>query len=609
MMNAAAAAPEVKGPAARTTGMTVKGAGREFNAEYICNVSYSGPGRVKALFGIADGMGARASAASELAVNVLKESMRLIRESDSVNGNNLLPGCLEEIHARLLAESGGEDKKAAAASIVCGYIEGETAHLAAAGGGAAYIVSEGKATRLTPKQDLGALEDGEAKERPEGLVPPGWPAEGFNPVYISRRVQVGDCLVIVSDGLDAKLREKSAADILAVSRTIDEAASSMLAEAGAGKSSEDDMGVVIVRIEIPEAKTPAPDIKVKYPVSTYTKKYLAVVAMLCAMGAVFYLGARLPGAAKQDETPGTLPVLEDGNGSGERILIPGLRRGEAGVSVSVTPAGARVFVNGVQQIYEPGKIFGIPANGGVELRVEADGFDPHMEVLNPKPGERIELSITLLPSSPDNGSLLILCRPACDALHLDDKKLEGFPKEEILLRQIPPGRHHVKATRGRESEGRSLNIASGITQSIIFRFEGERIIDTRAETAAKAEPVKLPPRAVPETPPTPSPLVVSTSPSKETGYPAAIEVEGAGAEPSAPKLNRAYFNVTSNVRNCTLMIFRNGKLALTGFCDTRHDIEPGEYVFQVSGPGWKTARKTVSLEGEFKLIEIELERE
>jgi serine/threonine protein phosphatase PrpC len=609
MMNAAAAAPEVKGPAARTTGMTVKGAGREFNAEYICNVSYSGPGRVKALFGIADGMGARASAASELAVNVLKESMRLILESDSVNGNNLLPGCLEEMHARLLAESGGEEKKASAASIVCGYIEGETAHLAAAGGGAAYVVSEGKATRLTAKQDLGALEDVEENEKPEGLIPLGWPGDGFNPVYISRRVQVGDCLVLVSDGLDAKLREKSAADILAVSRTIDEAASSVLAEAGAGKSAEDDMGVVIVRIESLEAKSPAPDIRVKYPVSTYTKKYLAVIFMLCALGAVFYLGARPPAAANRSAAPEAMPVSQDGGGGGERISIPGLRRGEAGVSISVAPIGARVFVNGVQQIYEPGKIFGVPANGDVELRVEADGFDPHMEVLNPKPGERIELTVTLLPSSPDNGSLLILCRPACDALYLDDRRLEGFPKEEILLRQIPPGRHHVKASRGRESEGRALNIASGITQSIIFRFEGERIIDTRAETAAKAEPVKLPPRAVPETPPPPSPLVVSTSPSSETGYPAAVVVEGAGTEPSATKLNRAYFNVTSNVRNCTLMIFKNGKLALTGFCDTRHDIEPGEYVFQVSRPGWKTERKTVTLEGEFKLIEIELERE
>jgi serine/threonine protein phosphatase PrpC len=595
----------------RSGGSTLKGSARDENSEYICHAEFPGSSRIRGLYGIARGLSGDVEEASEFCIQTLKQCIRDIKESDSINGSSLLPGCLEGIHSTLLGKNRFSENGHLSASLICAYIEGETAHIAVAGGGAAYLIDGEKISRLTEEvyvQDLDSIDP--ALLRP-GRTPVGHDSLPLKPLFASQPIKPGNTLLFCSDSFVARV------DALTILNTIDRASSpdeaaDMLTQEAFRKGSSEDIGVVIVALEEQENGKAQSGEQNSDQRRLYAFKYMTVAALLLVLGYIF--SALSVDNRSNSGRVSTFTEKKSGASVRTRIIrrdfsIGQLKGPFAEIRLQVVPGSARLFVDGLRQAGESPFTFIAPADRDVEIRVEAEGYETFEERFRPEQNAKIERIVKLAPSRPANGSLLIICRPKCDSLELDGRDIKGFPRDEMLMREISPGPHRIQAHSGTETEGRSLRIEYGVTQSIVFRFAGEKITDNN--DSVPGEPASKTTGNNARTPTSNMPDVVNTRPETETPDAASRKRDaGENAENiEAPALKETFFNVDTNVDNCSMMVFRNDTLILTGFSGTRYDLKPDRYLIFVSKPGYKEQQREVVLDKEFQMVHFDLERE
>lgn len=591
----------------RSAGRTLKGSAHSANSEYICYINYSGPGRVRGLYGIAKGLSGDKGKASELVIETLKESFRHVRESDSVNGCNLLPGCLEEIHSVLLNQKTGEDQSGSTAALICSYIEGDTAHIALAGGGAAYIIENGKISRLT--EDKGSLNLAETDPNllKPGQIPVGFTGGEFKPLFMSQHLNPDSTLLFCSDGLIARLNSATIQDTIATSTSLDKAAE-QLVEKAHKRDDTGDVGIVLADFASTEqGKRLSQSYSIHYPFSIYIWKYLIVTLLIVALGILFirgtdYLRPKNEGRVRNFQVETSVRANTP---SGTKADVSTVLAGPtAELKIQTEQPNARVFIDGVQQTGGPIFILTITAERDVELRVEAESAEPYIEIIRAKEGDKLERIINLRAPRPKNGSLLVLCRPQCDYMSLDGRSIDGFPKDEIILREISPGTHKILARLNGETESRSLRIVSGITQSIVFRFGGEKI-KPRAETS---EPRLIKPGAQ-QHEQNDDTEIVRTRPDTEKSDVEQIKKVPTTVASSKPAIKTAFFMVDSNVSDCTIMLYKNNQLVMTGFSGTRYDVKPGRYLLNVSKIGYEEAQREVLLDKDYQVMHFDLKKQ
>ncbi len=591
----------------KSAGRTLKGSAHAENSEFICCINYAGPGRVRGLYGIAEGLSGDKGKTSELVIEALKKSFRHIRESDSVNGCNLLPGCLEEIHAVLLRGEKNGEESAATASLICSYIEGETAHIALAGGGAAYIIENGKISRLTEDKGSIIIADTDPSLLKPGQTPVGFSKTTFEPLFLSQQMNPDNILLFCSDGLVARIGSGTIQNIITSAESLGKAAERLVEEAHK-KDDTSDVGIVLACLEpADKSKQISQSYAVHYPFSVYIWKYLILTALVIALCAIFVRG--IDYTETKSDTRGRL--IHTGDYS--RELNPSVSETKDIVATAGLTAelrlhteqrNANVFIDGVQQAGGPTYIITIPSEKEVELRVEAEAAEPYVEKLRLRQGDRIERIVNLRAPRPKNGSLLVLCRPQCDYMSLDGHSIEGFPKEEITLREIAPGAHRIQARLNGEREGRTLHIVSGITQSIVFRF-GKEKMNQRAVTS---EPRFIKPEA-PRTQQEEAPEIVRTRPDTDTNNPGHARTNGATFPSNKPAEKNAFFMIDTNVPDCAIMLYRNNQLVMTGFSGTRYDIKPGKYLIDVSKIGYESVQKDVLIDRDYQVIHFEIHKQ
>ncbi|MFA6448656.1 MAG: PEGA domain-containing protein [bacterium] len=602
--------PQTGRLAIRSAGRTLKGSAHPVSGEFICCVNYSGPGRVRGLYGIAEGVAGEQGLASELAIETLKKSFRQIRESDSVNGSNLLPGCLEEIHSAFINKNAGEDQEKIEAALVCGYIEGNTVHIALAGGGAAYILENGRISRITQDANSPDLENTDPTLLLPGQTPAGYSKTDFKPVFLSHTLKSDSVVIFCSDGLLARLNSLTIQEKITSANSLDDAADLIVNEAHKHDSAGD-VAVVLARLEPPaEHKKNEFSSSIKYPLGVFFLKYLTVSLLAAALAFLIFFGTKnITDGKKSAEQAGGIAapdVFDIGIGqnkpsASEKPLLP-----TAQLLLQTEPENARVFINGVQQPGASPFTLSVTAGGGNELRVEAAGYEPFEEKLNLDKDTSIQRIISLRHIKAKNGSLIVSCQPSCDKMEFDGHSIGGFPRNEIVIREIMPGDHRLKAHLNGETEGRNIRIVSGITQSIVVRFAGEKI---NQQTQLPAGVNFIKPGAPQES--QSAVEVVRTRPESDKRELEQIKKLPDSNAPiqSSPALDSAFFIIDTNVTDCSVMILKNNRLMMTGFSGTRYDLKPGRYTIQVSKPGYEEVQRDALLDKEFQVIHFQLKKQ
>lgn len=593
----------------RSAGCTLRGSAHAENCEYIYRSDFPGHGRIRGLFAIAEGISGDRERASELSIETLAKCLREIKDSDSMNGGNLLPGCLEQVHSHLLAANRASGNGNMSAYMACGYIEGETAHISVAGGGAVYLLANGKISRLTEDVLSPDLDGADPALLRPGQVPAGYARLPFKPIFISQPLAAGNALLFCSDSFTARVDALKIQNIIDSAATPDEAAHLLAHEAHRRDDSED-VGVVLAVVETPPEPKPAQTEPVLYPRRLYIAKYIIAAFIASILGAIIAITPNKLSQSGDNATTREPSAAASHKTAAKINPKAGVPQGPfADMVLQVAPPNAWLFIDGFQQAGESPFNFVVPADRDIEIRIEANGFEPFTEKLRPKQNTRIERIIKLVPRRPVSrrGSLLVMCKPACDEMKLDARNIEGFPRDEILLREISPGPHRIQVWSGGETEGRVLRIEPGITQSLVFRFANEKIPagdqpETRPQKPANTKPI---PQKPPES------VIVHTRPETETD-------EDAGKKPSEqappipenpPALESAFFSVDTNVGNCTVMVLRNMNLVLSGFSGVRYDVKPGRYLIVVSKTGYRETQREVLLDREYQLVHFKLERE
>lgn len=621
----------------RSAGRTVRGTGHAINAEYICCVNYPGDAGPLGLYAVADGAAGTSDAeiASEIAVRSLRNCIEDRFRREDFKGGHILAECLGEVNAALLEETRIKGNGVLAASIMCSYIEKDTAHIAYAGGGAAYLVEPGKIMRLTEDVGAGPLEGIDLETLDEGRVPPGWSDSCFKPITLSQKLRRGSSLLFCSDGLVSRVTNVRIQEILLHTESQDEAVERLMEEARKHDDS-DDISAVLISLEGTGEPEPEYIEQISYPSPSLIRKYAVVLTVVAAVAAVSLLHEQLMkltgptyGMRHAEVIEPAAPAASDR--AEPAVPAPARSAGAsapaADIDIKTQPPGAKIFINGVQEQELTPALVEVPAGAQVALRIEMEGYQPHTEELTLAEDQEIQRVLTLRPEAPPAGSLIVKCVPRCDRMALDGTDIKGFPRSEITLRQIEPGRRQLEAFYGPQIQGRTIHIQPDITQATVFRFSE----DARAGSQAAAASNQRQPRpdarpragqnAPSRTPPPERPevQVVETQPhvsGDETSLMVENDEENLaelardslyGADTDA--VNIAFFTVKSSVPECNIMIFQDGALAHTGFTDVRYDLEPGVYTLQVSKPGYRDISKEIELTKEYQTIEIEMQKE
>ncbi len=613
-----------------SAGRTMRGSRRTANAEYICCVNYPGDTGLLGLYGVADGTAGTSSEdlASEIAIKTLRNSIESRFRREDFRGGNILEECLREVNAALLKETSIRGNGIIAASIMCGYVEDETAHIAYAGGGAAYLVEPGKIMRLTEDVGLGRLEDIDLETLGEGRIPPGWSDDYFRPVIISQKLCKRSSLLFCSDGLISRLTNVKIQEILLNSESQDEAVEKLMEEARKHDDSED-VSAVLITVAGACEEEPEYVERIKYPRESLMKKYAVVLTMAVTIAAISFLHeniVRIAGAPY-----GTSPTVEQAQTENEPATIEtmaeqpaaGTAAGDIGpsakIDIKTQPRGAKIFINGVQEKSLTPAVVEAPAGTEVEIRVEHDGYQPYIESLSPDEGQELQRVLTLRPLEPPAGAILVKCAPRCDRMALDGIELKGFPRTEIMLRAIQPGRHQLEAYMGTQVQGHTINIKSDITQATLFRFTEAAARGTTASPATMAGRASARTHTARPRNNDTSVDVIDTQPDVNKSPPVSAYGDDGGALAEVARdalygadtdaVNIAFFTIKSNVPECNIMIFDDGALVLTGFSDVRYDLKPGEYTLQATKPGYRDYNRTIKLTREYQSIEIQMRKE
>ncbi|HOO55294.1 MAG TPA: hypothetical protein PLN69_00600 [bacterium] len=584
-----------------SSGRSLKGSLSETNSDYICYSNYPGTRRVKGIYSIATGVRGKKDLASETAIETIKQCVREIHDSDSTNGSNLLPGCFEEVANALSSD------EQLSSSLICGYIEGTTLHIGLAGGGAAYVIENGKISRLTEDIYIPDLDNTDPGIITNGQIPAGWYPDRFGPMFSSFAINNNSTILLCSESFIARVDSPAILNIVSNASSLDEAADMLVQEAHRRDNSTDVSIVLVKPVTQNESKTSPYEEVVKYSFFVYLRKYITVTMIMILLGCAFIY---VPGIVVKNrpgvpDQPTPTQMNEISTTGSESMTDNASTQTGSTFSLHVEPEGAAVFIDGTLKDIDTDNELRVPSNKEFELRIEAEGYQTYIEHFNIPEGSKIERVVSLVSNQPSGGSFLVFCRPDCDSMELDGKEIKGFPREEILMREIKPGLHKITVKKGSETQNRSLRVETGITQSIVFRFGDNKFPGPKTQAVMKSAPVKTVDSFNSDI------EVVTTNPESE---PVAGEtiIQGKTIDPSPEnftQLDRSFFSVNTNVSGCSIMVFQAGVLKLTGFCDKRYELKPGKYLFQVSKPGYIEKKTEFILSEPYQTIDLELRQE
>lgn len=149
----------------------------------------------------------------------------------------------------------------------------------------------------------------------------------------------------------------------------------------------------------------------------------------------------------------------------------------ATVTVTTTPAGGSVFIDGIQRGIAPVTIERIP-EGTVELSVQCDGFAPFKQTIKVAAGENqtIEVPLAALP-----GSLRIVTIPAGARIYVNNDFRGESP---VSLDTVPPGTYRIRAElQAYESMARTVEISRA--QKVVEEF---RLVSNNGRMEVTTEP-------------------------------------------------------------------------------------------------------------------------
>jgi PPM family protein phosphatase len=207
------------------------------------------------LFVVADGMGGAQAGevASQIAIEAFEDGLS---ESGSLEDQlaDRVREANRQIYERSRAEHGREGM---GTTLTAAFVD--DAHLAIAhvGDSRAYLFRDGELTRLTQDHSLvdelvrqGKLTEEQAAEHPQRSIITRalGPEADVEVDTFTYPVRAGDVLLLCSDGLTSMVSEERVAEVLATSKTLDEAGDRLIDEANKA-GGRDNITVVLFRLE------------------------------------------------------------------------------------------------------------------------------------------------------------------------------------------------------------------------------------------------------------------------------------------------------------------------------------------------------------------------
>jgi len=615
----------------RAAGRTLLGHASESNAEYICYVSYPDSTAIRGLYGLASGMAGscRQDKASELAIEILKAKFEECIKSNHPDFSGALKSAFVRINEKLIEQNMelAENNGVMRASLVCGFIDrDDTAYLGYSGGGAVYLIEQGRISRLTRSVGAQNLDDLDPEWLEEGSMPAGWSSDHFRPSFISQKLERGSILAFCSEGLLSRIGNTTIQEILSRAPTVEEGVNELVESAGRTDGSSD-VSAVVVRIES-EAATAEPELEpevvedTRRSASLLAVKYIIVstLIVLIGAGALFIpaviaprfrpfndTGSRETEKTESSRKPVSTVIDTSAQRSSSRPATQGGR-----ISIQTTPPGAKVFIDGVQEEQLTPTILELDKDSKIELRIEREGFEPYEEKMSISEGVQIERVIRLDTLSPRNGTLRVFCRPECEEIIFDGRTVAGSPKRQFILTEIAPGEYSVSARRGNDTRKEGVTIVPDLAQAVSFRFQDDKqlpvpvdnIAGDRAENISRGTEVEVvDTRAVDG-----NNEFIRTAP-----VPIGVPEENTTAsndreESREARPERAFFTVATNVEDCNIRVLKNGELILTGFSGMRMDVEPGRYTIVAEKSGYRDVQMDVTLDKNYQVVNMYLGR-
>jgi serine/threonine protein phosphatase PrpC len=209
-------------------------------------------GRRGALLAVSDGMGG--AAAGEIASAMTVESLKNWLNTDRGMGTQaLFEGAVGEANRSVYDAAQSAERRGMGATLTAVLVRGAVAHIAEVGDSRAYLVREGRIRQVTRDQsyvqmlvEQGLITRDQAESSPYRNVI--LQAMGQRPdvsVALGRlELRRGDRILLCSDGLSGKVLDEEMRDVLALSDTLESAASRLIDLANE-RGGEDNITVVI----------------------------------------------------------------------------------------------------------------------------------------------------------------------------------------------------------------------------------------------------------------------------------------------------------------------------------------------------------------------------
>jgi serine/threonine protein phosphatase PrpC len=248
--------PETRPPpparlVATGAGVTHRGRVRELNEDAILTDPTG------ALWVVADGLGGHGH--GDLAADIVIDAFA--RLPHGAAGRSALQDAIASAHAEVRRRARAGGLGSIGATVVALAIDGGRATVAWAGDSRLYLWRAGTLERLTRDHSLvqelidrGAIGASEAETHPERNVVTRavGASDQVEPAFLELALREGDSLLLCSDGLTRCVSDSGIAELLAGAVTPD-AACRDLVEAALARGAPDNVSVIVIRIDRPEA--------------------------------------------------------------------------------------------------------------------------------------------------------------------------------------------------------------------------------------------------------------------------------------------------------------------------------------------------------------------
>lgn len=589
-----------------SAGRSRKGDGK-YNWDFFCRQEFPAGSPIRGLYAVADGAPSpsRGDLASELAAETLKEYFQHFksgRAGGPSETTNLLKQCFAEINTTLLKHKiarreGEEETWPMRACLTAGYQFENTLHVGHAGTGCLYMITGGKIQRLTDEHPAAPPAEG-ASDR-DGAVEYGvlgLKEHGYRTDFFSIPIEESTVLVFCTDGAAANTGSLALLECWLDTRSPDGMVERVM-RALDGKGAAEDATIVVQQAEVQREESGRFIHPIRYPAHVVFRKYLLVTALLTVLTTMLVfrstlVGRLTPQAAKTETAAG----LYESNGEAGGSYAEGAGPAAAAVreyefTLSVVPPDARVYVNGRQAEGGSPHTLRLEAGTPAEILVERDGWQPFRTTLDGSAAEPRELSVTLKRTPPPGGTLRVFCDNLCSSVTIDGEPVRTtYPRNYVVQSGLSAGAHSVRATSEGETQEKRVRVTVGEAAVARFAF-------------AEEEDFRVAERPAPEAPRAAEPKRLKTAPEKAAP---AQPARSPAAEISKPP-ERVFFTVKTNVPGCSLMVFQDNQLVLTGAGGERLDLPPGEYVIEANKEGYRPTAKKVSLGERYQIIELRLQ--